>query len=77
MEDMQTLLKLHYLLIDKMGPEEIVAVLRAPKQLYFNNVCFFTLFVTYFVHNVSSFLCYGKKKELLDIRTTITHLGLD
>ena len=39
-------------------------------------VFFFTLFVTYFVHNVSATISYGKK-ELLDIRTAITHLGLD
>ena len=37
---------------------------------------FFALFVTYFVHNVSATIFYGKK-ELLDIRTAITHLGLD
>jgi thymidine kinase len=37
---------------------------------------FFTLFVTYFVHNVSATVSYGKK-ELLDIRTEITHLVLD
>ena len=29
-----------------------------------------------FVHNVSATVSYGKK-ELLDIRTAITHLGLD
>ena len=37
---------------------------------------FFTLFVTYFVHNVWANVLYGKK-DLLDIRTAITHLGLD
>ena len=37
---------------------------------------FFALFVTYFVHNVSATVSYGRK-ELLDIRTAITHLGLD
>ena len=37
---------------------------------------FFALFVTYFVHNVSATVSTAKK-ELLDIRTAITHLGLD
>ena len=36
----------------------------------------FPLFVTNFVYNVSEIVSYGKK-ELLDIRTAITHLGLD
>jgi hypothetical protein len=35
----------------------------------------FALFVTYFVQNVSATDSYGKKE--LDIRTAITHLGLD
>jgi hypothetical protein len=39
-------------------------------------VVFFALLATYFVHNVSATVSYGKK-ELLDIRTAITHLGLD
>jgi hypothetical protein len=39
-------------------------------------VFFSVLFVNYFVHNVSATISYGKKK-LLDIRTAITHLGLD
>ena len=34
------------------------------------------LFVTYFVHNVSATVCFDRK-ELLDIRTAITHLELD
>ena len=34
------------------------------------------LFVTYFVHNVSATLFYDQK-ELLDIRTAITHLALN
>ena len=58
-----------------MAPEVMAAVLRAPNQLCYY-VVFFTLFVTYFVHNVSATLSYDKK-ELLDIRTAITHLGLD
>ena len=37
---------------------------------------FFALFITYFEDNVSATVSYGKK-ELLDIRTAITHLGLD
>jgi hypothetical protein len=37
---------------------------------------FFAIFVNYFVHNVSATISYGRK-ELLDIRTAITHLGLD
>jgi hypothetical protein len=55
--------------------EEMAADLRAPNQLCYYVGCF-TLFVTYFVHNVSATFSYGKK-ELLDIRTAITHLGLD
>ena len=40
-------------------------------------MCFyFALFFTYFVHNVSATVSYSKK-ELLDIRTVITHLGSD
>ena len=62
-------------LLCKMAPEEMAAVLWAPNQLCFMWV-FFALFVTYFVHNVSATVTYGKK-ELLDIRTAITHLGLD
>ena len=58
-----------------MAPEGMAAVLRAPNQLcYF--VCYFALFVTYFVRNVSATVSYDRK-ELLDIRTAITHLELD
>jgi hypothetical protein len=39
-------------------------------------VCFFSLFVTYFVHNVAATVSYDQK-ELLDIRTVTTHLKLD
>jgi cell fate (sporulation/competence/biofilm development) regulator YmcA (YheA/YmcA/DUF963 family) len=40
-------------------------------------VCvFFALFVTYFVHNVSATVSNGPRKELLNIRTAITHLVL-
>jgi hypothetical protein len=39
-------------------------------------VCFFTLFVTHFVHNVAATVSYDRK-ELLDVRTAITHLELD
>ena len=35
---------------------------------------FFTIFVNDFVRNVSATVSYGRK-ELLDIRTAITHLG--
>jgi hypothetical protein len=59
----------------KMAPVEMAAVLRVPNQLCYY-VGGFALFVTYFVRNVSATVSYGKK-ELLDIRTTITHLGLD
>jgi hypothetical protein len=58
-----------------MAVEEMAAVLRAPNQLCYY-VGFFTLFVTNFVHNVSATVSYVKKK-LLDIRSAITHLGLD
>ena len=37
---------------------------------------FFAIFVNYFVHNVPATVSYGRK-ELLDFRTAITHLGLD
>jgi hypothetical protein len=37
-----------------MAPEEMAAILRSPNQLCYC-VCFFALFVTYFVHNVSRF----------------------
>ena len=58
-----------------MAPEGMAVVLQAPNQLcYF--VCFFTLFVTYFAHNVDATVSYSWK-ELLDIRTAITHLELD
>ena len=53
----------------------MAAVLMAPDQpCYF--VSFFALFVTYFVHNVAATVSYDRK-ELLDIRTAITHLKLD
>ena len=58
-----------------MAPEEMAAVLWSPNQLCYY-VGFFPLFVNYFVHNVSATVSYGRK-ELLDIRTAITHLGLD
>ena len=38
--------------------------------------CFLKLFVTYFVHNVAATVSYDRK-ELLDIRTGITHLKLE
>jgi hypothetical protein len=58
-----------------MAPEWMAAVLRAPNKLcYF--VCFFALFVTYFVHNFAAPVSYDQK-ELLDIRRAITHLELD
>ena len=37
---------------------------------------FFTLFLTYFVHNVAATVSYDRK-ELLDIRSAFTHLELD
>ena len=37
---------------------------------------FFALFVNHFVHNVADTISYDRK-ELLDIRTAITHLKLD
>ena len=58
-----------------MAPEEMAAILQALNQL-----CYcaggFALFVTYFVHNVSATVSYDQK-ELLNIRTAITHLTLD
>ena len=59
----------------KMAPEGMAAILSAlNKSCYF--VCFFTLFVTCFVYNVAATASYDLK-ELLDIRTAITHLRLD
>jgi hypothetical protein len=58
-----------------MAPEEMAAVLQTPNQLCCCVFCL-VLFATYFVHNVSATVSYGKK-ELLDMRTAITHLGLD
>jgi hypothetical protein len=53
----------------------MAAVLRAPNQLcYF--VWFFALFVTYFVHNIAATVSYDWK-DLLEIRTAITHPELD
>jgi hypothetical protein len=44
----------------RMVPEGMAAVLRAPNQLcYF--VCFFALFVTYFLHNVAATVSYYRK----------------
>jgi hypothetical protein len=58
-----------------MAPEGMVAVLSALIQpCYF--VSFFPLFVTCFIHNVAATISYDRK-ELLDIRTGITHLRLD
>ena len=58
-----------------MAPEEMAAVLRPLNHLCYC-VCFFTLFVTYFVHNVSATVSYDRK-ELLNIRAVNTHLVLD
>jgi hypothetical protein len=54
-------------------PEGMAAVLRAPNEL-----CgfFLALFETYFEHNVYAIISCDRK-ELLDIRTGITHLKLD
>ena len=57
-----------------MAPEEMAAVLCPTNCAIMWE--FITLFVTYFVHNVSATVYYGKK-ELLDIKTAIIHLGLD
>ena len=60
----------HYSLV-VMAPEDLADILRSPNHLCYC-VCFFTLFVTYFVHNVSAIVSYDRK-DLLDIRTAITH----
>ena len=57
-----------------MVPEEKAAVLGAPNQLCYL-VSFFALYATNFVH-VAAAVSYDRK-ELLDIRTAITHLKLD
>ena len=49
----------------------MAAVLRASNQL-----CYFMCFFTLFVLNVASTVSYDQK-ELLDIRTVVTHLNLD
>jgi hypothetical protein len=54
-----------------MAPEGMAAVLWFPNQLCCC-VCFFALFVTYFVHNVSATVSYDWK-ELVVIRTVTTH----
>ena len=54
-----------------MAPENMADVLRAPNRLCFY-VHVFALFVTYFVHNVTATVSYDQK-ELLDIRTAVTH----
>ena len=53
----------------------MAVVLRAPNQLC-HFVSFFALFVTYFVHKVAATVSYDRK-ELLEIRTAITHLELE
>jgi hypothetical protein len=58
-----------------MTPEGRAAVLSALNQPCYY-VCFFALFVTCFVHNVAATVSYDRK-ELLDIRTGITHFKLD
>ena len=56
----------------QMAPEEMEATLRVVL------LCggFSALFVNYFVHNASANVSYGVK-ELMDITTTISHLGVD
>jgi hypothetical protein len=54
-------------------------ILHAPNQLcYIAHVFawFVTYFLTYFVHDVAATISYDRK-ELLDIRTAITHLELE
>jgi hypothetical protein len=53
----------------------MAAVLQAPNQLCYL-LCLFALFLTCFVHNVDATASYDQK-ELLDIRTVITHLKLE
>ena len=58
-----------------MAPQGMAAVLWALNHpCYF--LFFFALFVTYFVHSVAATVSYDRK-ELLDIRTKITHLEQD
>jgi hypothetical protein len=57
-----------------MERERKATVLLSPNQLCYC-VCLFVLFVTYFVHNVSATVTYDRK-ELLEMRTAITHLVL-
>jgi hypothetical protein len=65
--------RLQYLPVSyKIAPKGMAAIVRAPATL----CVFFALFVTFFVHNVSASISYDRK-ELLGIRTAITHLGLD
>ena len=64
-------------MFEKVGgrSNRLSCVLSALNQsCYF--VCFFALFVNCFVHNVDATVSYDAK-ELLDIKTGITHLKLD
>ena len=58
-----------------MAPEYKPDVLCIPNQ-FFIFFRFFALFVTNFVHTVAATVSYDLK-ELLEIRTGITHLKLD
>jgi hypothetical protein len=51
-------------------------MLRAPNQFIYFVCVFFALLVSHFVHNVDATASYDRK-ELLDIRTVITHAKLD
>jgi hypothetical protein len=53
----------------------IASIFRAPDQ-FRHFVCIFALILTLLVHNVSAIISYDWK-DLLDIRTAITHLDLD
>jgi hypothetical protein len=57
-----------------MVPEGMAAVLSGLNQPCKN--IFFAFFITCFVHNIAATVSYDRK-ELLDIRTAITHLRLD
>ena len=59
---------------DGTGGEGAAVLLALNQPCYL--VCYFAVFVTYSVHDVAATVSYDRK-ELLDIRTAITHHGLD
>ena len=59
-----------------MAPERMAAILLALNQPCNFFIFYSALFLDHFIHNVAANISYDLK-ELLDIRTAITHLELD